>query len=150
VTQVADRITPGKAEREPADALVFFGATGDLALKQVIPALYNMAKKGRLDVPVVGVAFSYWDLQRLQERVRDSLVTYGGGIDDQAALDHLMSLLRYVDADYTDRDSFNRVKAELGEARRPAHYLAIPPALFGRVVSQPTVHSRPAKRCRRI
>ncbi|MGZ4412061.1 MAG: glucose-6-phosphate dehydrogenase, partial [Gaiellaceae bacterium] len=85
-----------------ADALVLFGATGDLAHKKIFPALYAMAKRGALAVPVIGVAYSKWDLQRLRERVRDSIAQDAGGIDDEQALDRLIALLGYVDGDYKD------------------------------------------------
>ncbi len=117
-----------------ADALVFFGATGDLAHKKIFPALYGMAKRGTLDVPVVGVAYSGWDLAQLREHARDSITRAEGGVDDRDALDHLLSLLRYVDGDYADAGTFAALKTALGKARRPAHYLAIPPALFATVI----------------
>ncbi|MDQ6708939.1 MAG: glucose-6-phosphate dehydrogenase (NADP(+)), partial [Candidatus Dormibacteraeota bacterium] len=117
----------------PSDALVFFGATGDLANKQIFPALYAMVKRGVLEVPVVGVAHSEWALADLRERAEDS-IGRNGGIDDRKAFKRLMSLLRYVDGDYNDEGTFAELKNALGKARRPAHYLAIPPALFGTVV----------------
>ena len=118
----------------PSDALVFFGATGDLAHKQIFPALYAMAKRGVLNVPVVGVAHSEWALPDLRERAEDSIAR-AGGIDDKKAFKQLMSRLRYVDGDYNDARTFVELKEVLGRARRPAHYLAIPPALFGTVVT---------------
>ena len=117
----------------PSDALVFFGATGDLANKQIFPALYAMVKRGVLEVPVVGVAHSEWALADVRERAEDS-IGRNGGIDDRKAFKRLMSLLRYVDGDYNDEATFAELKNALGKARRPAHYLAIPPALFGTVV----------------
>ena len=117
----------------PSDALVFFGATGDLAHKQVFPALYAMAKRGVLNVPVVGVAHSGWALPELRERAKDSIVR-AGGIDNKKAFKHLISLMQYIDGDYNDEGTFVALKKVLGSARRPAHYLAIPPALFGTVV----------------
>ncbi len=119
--------------RAHSDALVCFGMTGDLAHKMVFPALYAMVKRGVLHVPVVGVASSHWTLARLQERARDSIERYGG-IDDQNAFRHLVDLLRYVDGDYNDPGTFAMLKAALDSARRPAHYLAIPPALFATVI----------------
>jgi glucose-6-phosphate 1-dehydrogenase len=118
-----------------SDALVFFGATGDLAYKKIFPALYAMAKRGMLQVPVIGVAFSGWRLEQLRARARDSIETHGGGIDDLEAFDHLMSLLAYVDGDYRERATFDALVEALGAARRPAHYLAIPPVMFETVVS---------------
>jgi glucose-6-phosphate 1-dehydrogenase len=113
----------------PADALVIFGVTGDLAHKMIFPALYAMVKRGVLDVPVVGVAGSQLSLAQLRQRVEDS-VAQAGKVDDRAALDRLLSLLRYVGGDYNDPDTFIALKQALGAACRPAHYLAIPPALF--------------------
>lgn len=117
----------------PADALVIFGVTGDLAHKMIFPALYAMVKRGLLDVPVIGVASSKWTLAQLRKRVRDS-IRQTGRIDDRAALDHLLSLLQYVSGDYNDPGTFDAVKQTLGKAKRPAHYLAIPPALFATVI----------------
>jgi len=118
-----------------SDALVFFGATGDLAHKKVFPALQEMAKRGQLTVPVIGVAKAGWNLEQLRARAKDSLVSHGGGVD-AAAFDRLSSLLRYVDGDYEDAATFDRLRQTLGAAQRPLHYLAIPPALFATVVAQ--------------
>lgn len=115
-----------------SDALVFFGATGDLAYKKIFPALQEMIKRGTLAVPVIGVAKSGWQLPQLQERARDSLDRHGGL--DAAAFSRLLSLLSYIDGDYTDPATLRALRAALGAARRPAHYLAIPPASFGTVV----------------
>src|SRR2546429_1044635 len=117
-----------------SDAFVFFGATGDLAYKKIFPSLQAMVKRGHLDVPVIAVAKSSWTLEQLRARARESLQTHGGL--DPAAFDRLCGLLRYVDGDYKDPSTFQAIRAELGAARRPAHYLAIPPALFGLVVDQ--------------
>jgi glucose-6-phosphate 1-dehydrogenase len=117
-----------------SDALVFFGATGDLAYKKIFPALQAMVKRGHLDVPVIGVAKAGWTLDQLRARVRDSLEKHGGV--DPAAFQRLGGLLRYVDGDYADAATFRALRKSLGDAARPAHYLAIPPALFGRVVEQ--------------
>src|SRR5205809_5410490 len=119
---------------EPSDALVFFGATGDLAYKKIFPALQAMVKRGRLSVPVIGVAKSGWTADQLRARARDSLEKHGGV--DPAAFDKLCGLLRYVDGDYKDPATFQAIRKELGAAQRPTHYLAIPPALFGMVVEQ--------------
>lgn len=116
-----------------SDALVLFGVTGDLAHKKIFSALYAMAKRGVLDVPVVGVASSKWSLPQLRERAKDG-IRKSGGIDDQRALRHLLSLLRYVNGDYNDPGTFKALKIALGDARRPAYYLAIPPALFATVI----------------
>src|SRR3989441_652382 len=117
-----------------SDALVFFGATGDLAYKKIFPSLQAMVKRGHLDVPVIGVARSAWTLEQLRARARDSLETHGGL--DPVAFEKLCGLLRYVDGDYADPATFQTIRTELGAAQRPAHYLAIPPALFGLVVDQ--------------
>lgn len=119
--------------REISNALVLFGITGDLAHKMIFPALYAMAKQGSLDVPVIGVASSQWSLAQLRQRVTDSIQRLGA-IDDRRALEHLLSLLRYVAGDYNDAGTFEALKRALGEARRPAHYLAIPPSLFATVI----------------
>jgi glucose-6-phosphate 1-dehydrogenase len=116
-----------------SDALVLFGVTGDLAHKMIFPALYAMAKRGDLKVPIIGVAFPSWSLSRLRKRVTDS-IKRSGGIDNQRALNHLLSLLRYVSGDYKDPGTFTAIIRALGSARRPAHYLAIPPSLFEAVI----------------
>jgi glucose-6-phosphate 1-dehydrogenase len=116
-----------------SDALVVFGATGDLAHKMIFPALYAMVKRGTLKVPVIGVAFPKWSLERLHKRVTDS-IKRSGGIDDERALRRLLSLLKYVSGDYNDSNTFAEIKKALGSARRPAHYLAIPPSLFATVI----------------
>ena len=120
--------------RIPSDALVFFGMTGDLAYKKIFPALYNMTKRGDLKVPVIGVASSEYTTDDLRERARASIEEYGGGIDDEAAFAQLSAALDYVDGDYTSLGTFGELKRRLGDARRPAHYLAIPPSLFSTVI----------------
>jgi glucose-6-phosphate 1-dehydrogenase len=117
-----------------SDALVFFGATGDLAYKKIFPALQAMVTRGHLNVPVIGVAKSGWHLDQLRARARDSPEHHGGL--DTAAFGKLSNLLRYVDGDYHDPATFQAIRQELGSAQRPAHYLAIPPVLFGLVVEQ--------------
>src|SRR5215813_885017 len=117
-----------------SDALVFFGATGDLAYKKIFPSLQAMLKRGHLDVPVIGVAKAGWTLDQLKARVRDRLEKHGGL--DAAAFEKLAGLLRYVDGDYADRTTFDALRKQLGSAQRPAHYLAIPPALFATVVER--------------
>jgi glucose-6-phosphate 1-dehydrogenase len=117
-----------------SDALVFFGATGDLAYKKIFPALQAMIKRGHLDVPVVGVAKAGWNLEQFRARAHDSLDRHGGV--DAAAFDKLIGLLRYVDGDYADPGTFQAIRKELDGAQRPAHYLAIPPLLFRTVVEQ--------------
>jgi glucose-6-phosphate 1-dehydrogenase len=117
-----------------SDALVFLGATGDLAYKKIFPALQAMIKRGHLTVPVIGVAKAGWNLDQLKARARDSLEKHGGL--DALAFEKLCGLLRYVDGDYNDAATFQAIRKELGSAQRPAHYLAIPPVLFGLVVEQ--------------
>jgi glucose-6-phosphate 1-dehydrogenase len=119
-----------------SDSLVFFGASGDLAHKQIFPALYAMTKRGVLNVPVVGVAYSGWDLEQLRNRARESIEHASGGVNDRRAFNQLLSSLQYVDGDYRDAGTFTRLKAALGKAPHPAHYLAIPPALFADVIQQ--------------
>ncbi len=117
-----------------SDALVFFGATGDLAYKKIFPSLQAMIKRGHLNVPVIAVARAGWSLDQLRARARDSLEKHGGL--DPAAYDKLCGLLRYVDGDYKDLTTYQALRKELGSAQRPAYYLAIPPVLFGLVVEQ--------------
>ena len=117
-----------------SDALVFFGATGDLAYKKIFPCLQGMVKRGHLNVPVIGVAKAGWNLEQLRARAYDSLQKHGGV--DPVAFEKLNGLLRYVDGDYQDQATFKALRKELNGAERPAHYLAIPPLLFGPVVEQ--------------
>ena len=117
-----------------SDALVFFGATGDLAFKKIFPSLQAMAKRGGLNVPIIGVAKAGWNLDQLRARARESVEKYGGLDPDAFAT--LSGLLRYVDGDYKDPATFQALRRELSGAEHPAHYLAIPPPLFGPVVEQ--------------
>ncbi|MCU1226745.1 MAG: glucose-6-phosphate 1-dehydrogenase [Edaphobacter sp.] len=130
-----------------SDALVFFGATGDLAYKKIFPALQSMIKRGHLNVPVIGVAKAGWNLDQLKARAKDSLEQHGGL--DPAAWEKLSSLLHYVDGDYADPATFTALRKELAAAERPAHYLAIPPSLFEKVIEQ-LVQSGSAKGARII
>lgn len=116
-----------------SDALVLFGATGDLAHKMIFHSLYALRKRGALDVPVVGVAAPDWSLEQLRERVVDG-IRRSGDIDNNDALNHFLSLFRYVSGDYKDQATFSKIKETLGGAKRPAHYLAIPPFLFETVI----------------
>lgn len=118
----------------PSDALVFFGATGDLAYKKIFPALQALTRRGRLDVPVVGVAMGGYTREKLVERARASVTEYGGL--DEVAFAKLAANLHYVDGDFSDLATFERMKKELGGAQRPLHYLAIPPSAFPNVVLQ--------------
>jgi glucose-6-phosphate 1-dehydrogenase len=117
-----------------ADALVFYGATGDLAFKKIFPALQGMVRRGVLDAPIVGVAKQGWGLEQLKARAKESVEKRGGA--DTDAFPKLLSLLRYVDGDYADPATFAALKRELGGAKRAVHYLAIPQGLFGVVVGQ--------------
>jgi glucose-6-phosphate 1-dehydrogenase len=118
-------------DRAPAGALVFFGASGDLAYKAIFPALQALVKRHHLDLPIIGVARSEWSLEQFHARARDSLEKHGGV--DAAAFAKLRSLLRYVQGDYRDRGTFAQLRKALGPAQRPLHYLAIPPSLFAAV-----------------
>jgi glucose-6-phosphate 1-dehydrogenase len=117
-----------------SDALVFFGATGDLAYKKIFPALQAMVKRGHLNVPVIGVAKAGWGVDEVRVRARQSVEQHGGL--DASAFDKLCGLLGYVDGDYQDPATFQAIRQQLGRAERPAYYLAIPPTLFGLVVDQ--------------
>jgi glucose-6-phosphate 1-dehydrogenase len=117
-----------------SDALIFFGATGDLAYKKIFPALQAMVKRGNLNSPVIGVAKAGWNLDRFRARAKDSVEKHGGL--DPAAFEKLMSLLRYVDGDYQAPETFAALRKELKDAQCPAHYLAIPPVLFETVIKQ--------------
>jgi glucose-6-phosphate 1-dehydrogenase len=112
-----------------SDALVFFGATGDLAYKKVFPALQAMIRRGHLNVPIIGIAKAGWDLEKLKARAKDSLEHHGGV--DPTAFAKLTSQLRYIDGDYRDPNTFEQLKKALDGAQRPLHYLAIPPSMFG-------------------
>ena len=116
-----------------SDAFVFFGATGDLAYKKIFPALQSMIRRGHLTVPIIGVAKAGWNVDRLLERARASLVEHGGGVDELACA-KLVALLRYVDGDYNDRATFDELRRQLAGATHPIHYLAIPPSMFPVVV----------------
>jgi glucose-6-phosphate 1-dehydrogenase len=122
-----------KSGTAPSDALVLFGATGDLVHKKIFPALYAMATRGALDIPVVGVASRKWSVAQLREQATDSIKKIGR-IGDRRALDRLLSRLKYVSGDYKDPGTFKALKEALGNARRPSHYLAIPPSLFATVI----------------
>ena len=117
-----------------SDAFVFFGATGDLAFKKIFPSLQAMVERGRLDVPVIGVARSAKNVEDLRARAHDSLEKHGGF--DAAAFERLSGLLRYVQGDNSDPATFQALRKALGDAKRPAYYLAIPPTMFGVVVEQ--------------
>lgn len=115
-----------------SDAFVFFGASGDLAYKQIFPALQAMIRRGHLNIPIIGVAKSDWNLDQLKARARDSLEKHGGV--DHAAFAQLSTRLQYIDCDYRDARTYERLRKALGDAVRPLHYLAIPPSMFPAVV----------------
>ena len=115
-----------------SDALVFFGATGDLAHKKIFPALQALAKRGNLDIPVIGVAKAGWTLDQLRARARDSVEHYGGL--DTDAFSRLSRRMDYIDGDYADPATFQELRRKLGNAKQPTHYLAIPPSLFETVI----------------
>ncbi|GAC1467606.1 MAG: glucose-6-phosphate dehydrogenase [Chloroflexota bacterium] len=121
-----------------SDAFVFFGATGDLAYKQIFPALQRLIQRGTLNMPIIGVAKAGWNLEQLRARARDSLEKHGGV--DEKAFEKLNSLLRYVDGDYQDGATFQRLRTELGNAQSPLHYLAVPPSLFATVAAGLSEH----------
>jgi glucose-6-phosphate 1-dehydrogenase len=124
---------PGKLPAATvSDALVFFGATGDLAYKQIFPSLQQMIRRGNLNVPVIGVAKAGWTIDQLRARARDSIAQHGGV--DEAAFSKLMELLQYIDGDYQDPATFQQLCKVLGKAQHPTHYLAIPPSMFATVV----------------
>jgi glucose-6-phosphate 1-dehydrogenase len=118
--------------RTQSDALVFFGVTGDLAYKQIFPALQAMIRRGHLDIPIIGVAGRPWSIEQLQAHVHDSLEEHGGV--DRDAFDKLCSLLQYVSGNYNDEATYAKLRKALGSAQQPLHYLAIPPTMFGSVV----------------
>jgi len=117
-----------------SDALVFFGATGDLAHKKIFPALQALAKRGNLDIPVIGVAKAGWTLDQLKLRARDSVERYGGL--DPDAFSRLSRRMDYIDGDYSDPATSQELRRKLGNAKQPLHYLAIPPSLFETVIHQ--------------
>src|ERR1700690_31739 len=118
-----------------SDALVFFGATGDLAFKKIFPAMQTMVKSGILDVPVIGVAREGWSLERLRARAKDSVEQHGGGADPEA-FPKLMNLMQYVEGEYTTPSTFWSLRKQLGHAEPPIHYMAVPPDLFEVVIKQ--------------
>ena len=132
IPEVAIEIEDQLTTNSESDAFVFFGATGDLAHKKIFPALHNMVRHGTLKVPVIGMAKSGWTIDQLRERARDSIEKFGGGLDD-AAFGRLLQLLHYIDGDYDNPATFSTLRTLLGNAQRPAHYLAIPPSLFATV-----------------
>src|SRR4051794_13677437 len=133
-------------ERSDSDALVIFGATGDLCFKKIYPALYNLVRRGHLAIPVIGVARAGWNAEKLADHVRDSVHTAVKKVDD-SILSRLISLLKYVDGDYTKPATYDALKKALGGAKRPLNYLAIPPSVFPPVIgclekSMPVANTR--------
>jgi len=119
---------------ERSDALVFFGATGDLAFKKIFPALYTMTRAGQLDMPVIGVARSEWTVEQFRARARESVARNGDV--DEGCFARLASNLRYVQGDYGAAETYVALRSALGSATRPLHYLAIPPAMFEPVIRE--------------
>ncbi len=111
---------------------MFFGATGDLAYKKIFPALQALIQHGSLDMPIIGISRAGWNVEKLREHARDSL-QHNGGVDE-AAFAKLAARLHYIDGDYNDLATFAQLRKTLGDAKRPLHYLAIPPSLFAPVV----------------
>lgn len=136
-----------QAKPLPSDAVVFFGATGDLAYKQIFPALLGLVRDEGLNVPIIGVAKAGWTLDQLKQRARDSITQHGGGKPED--IDKLLGLLRYVDGDYNDPATFQALHNELGSAQRPLHYLAVPPSLF-ETVTQGIANSGSATNARLV
>jgi glucose-6-phosphate 1-dehydrogenase len=130
-----------RSDSSRSDAIAFFGATGDLAHKQIFPALYAMVRRGHLDMPIIGVAGSSWTDDQLRERARDSIEQSvansgsDGGIVDEEAFKKLSAMLRYVGGDYKEPATYELLRKALGSAARPLHYLAIPPSLFETVAA---------------
>jgi len=116
-----------------SDAFVFFGASGDLAYKEIFPALQALIRRGDFDVPIIGVSKSGWNLEQMRERAHESLEHHGGV--DKAAFAKLSAQLRYVDGDYREQSTYERLRQELGSAERPLHYFAIPPSMFASVAA---------------
>ena len=117
-----------------SDALVFYGATGDLAYKKIFPALHLMVKRGNLNAPIIGVARGDYDLEKLRARAKESIQKYGKY--EEATFAKFCSLLAFVGGDYTDQETFRRIREALGSASKPTHYLAIPPVLFPTIIAQ--------------
>src|SRR5215831_4893541 len=117
-----------------SDAFVFFGATGDLAYKDIFPSLQAMIRRGHLDMPVIGVAKSGWNLDQLKARAQESVEKHGGL--DRDAFAKLCAQLQYIDGDYNDPATFDLLRQKLGKAAYPIHYLAIPPSMFATVAAQ--------------
>src|SRR6266496_6095859 len=129
---ISESMKEGITPNAPSsDALVFFGATGDLAHKKIFPALQALAKRGNLDIPVIGVAKAGWTLDQLRARARDSVEHYGGL--DPDAFSRLSRRMDYIDGDYSDPATFQELRRKLGNGK-PLHYLAIPPGLFATVI----------------
>jgi len=118
-------------DNQRSDALVFFGATGDLAYKEIFPALQALVKRHNFNIPIIGVAKSGWNLEQLKDRARDSLTKHGDL--EEGAFAKLISLLKYVDGDYNDMATFTQLREQMGDAKCPLHYLAIPPDVFATV-----------------
>ena len=121
------------SEIQRSDALVFFGASGDLAFKDIFPALQGLAATGQLEIPVIGVSRSDWTREDLVARARASVEAHGGV--DPIGFPKLAANLQYVRGEYGEHSTFDRIRVALGQAAHPLHYLAIPPSGFANVVS---------------
>jgi glucose-6-phosphate 1-dehydrogenase len=119
-------------ETTHSDGLVFFGITGDLAYKQIFPALQAMIRRDQFDMPIVGVAGRPWSIEQLRDHVHKSLAEHGDV--DEAVFNKFSSLLHYVSGDYHSAETYTKIRTALGDVQRPLYYLAIPPSLFGPVV----------------
>jgi glucose-6-phosphate 1-dehydrogenase len=133
MASILQSVDGDRAAAALSEALVIFGATGDLAYRKIFPALQNMVQRGTLNVPVVGVARSDWSEEQFQARARESIAEHGGGVEEEA-FKTLAGLLRYVRGEYAEIETFRKLRQVLGDARRPAYYLALPPSLFATVV----------------
>ena len=123
-----------------SDALVLFGATGDLAFKKLFPSLYELERKGRLDMPVIGVALSEGGDDMLRDRMRESINAHVRGAPVADVLDALCARLQYVQGDYLVDATYEDLAQRLSHAEHPAHYLAIPPSLFPTVIAELREH----------
>ena len=121
--------------RKHADALVIFGVTGDLAHRKIFPSLYALERRGALNVPIVGIARQEMTTENLRVRARDGIERFGGGEIEDEVFERLASRIQYVLGDYSDPESFKRLRIALGEAKHPLHYLAVPPSIFGMVTA---------------
>jgi glucose-6-phosphate 1-dehydrogenase len=121
------------SDTRPADVLVIFGITGDLAKVMTFRSLYRLERRGLLDCPIVGVAVDDWSVEQLKERARTSITGTGEPLDE-ATFERLASRLSYVAGDFSDAETYKHVADAISEATTPVFYLEIPPFLFGTVI----------------